>query len=105
MDRQSHWSIVVVIVSLFGTLLVPATASPAAAQGHPPGEAARASQGIAPPGTAVAEALDQLPVQFEANQGQFDPRVRFAARQGAATFFFTPQEVAVVLSILGMILI
>ena len=37
----------------------------------------------------------RLPLSFEANQGQTDPRVRFLARGIGHTVFLTPQEVVV----------
>lgn len=48
-------------------------------------------QAAAPDG-ALARAkatLSQLPLRFEANRGQFDPAVRFAARSGAYDLLFT----------------
>ncbi len=44
----------------------------------------------------VASALGPLPLGFEPNRGQFDPRVRFAARHGGGTFFFTSQGMVMV---------
>ena len=41
---------------------------------------------------------DLLPFSFVPNRGQFDDGVRFVARGARGTFFFTPQEVAVVFS-------
>ena len=40
----------------------------------------------------VARSYGQLPVRFEANQGQHDARVKFAARGNGYTFFLTPEE-------------
>jgi hypothetical protein len=45
-----------------------------------------------------ASHFSQLPMSFEPNEGQTDPRVHFIARGPSATFFFTADEVAVVLS-------
>ncbi len=48
----------------------------------------------APPAANLAlakTALAQLPLRFEANRGQFDPAVRFAARAGAYDLLFTPE--------------
>ncbi len=40
----------------------------------------------------VAEAYGKLPLSFEANQGQTDPRVKFLARGGDYTLFLTNSE-------------
>src|SRR5262249_1981393 len=37
----------------------------------------------------------KLPLRFEANAGQWDGRVRFAARQGGATLFITDEGMTV----------
>ena len=39
----------------------------------------------------------QVPVFFEANQGQFDDQVRFVARAPGASFWFTPADIRIVL--------
>src|SRR5581483_9690057 len=44
----------------------------------------------ATPATRMAEeAMARLPLRFEANQGQLDPEVRYAARSGATTLLLT----------------
>ncbi|MBI4265737.1 MAG: SBBP repeat-containing protein [Acidobacteria bacterium] len=42
----------------------------------------------------VAARYGSLPLRFEANQGQLDPRVKFASRGEGYTVFLTPTEVA-----------
>jgi hypothetical protein len=49
-------------------------------------------------GTKRATKYGNLPVAFEPNTGQTDARVRFLARGGGITAFFTDTEVALVLS-------
>lgn len=45
----------------------------------------------------VAEAYGKLPLSFEANQGQTDPRVKFTARGGDYTLFLTSNEAVLAL--------
>ena len=45
----------------------------------------------------VAEAYGNLPLSFEANQGQTDPRVKFLARGGGYTLFLTNSEAVLAL--------
>src|SRR5207302_5345790 len=42
--------------------------------------------------------FDKLPLTFESNVGQIDPAVRFLARSGNATFYFTSTEIVLALS-------
>jgi hypothetical protein len=51
--------------------------------GNDPGAAAR---------TRVAEAYGKLPMMFQANAGQTDPRVKFTARGAGYSLFLTPTE-------------
>ena len=46
----------------------------------------------APAAAQVNRANGQLPLYFEANQGQTDPEVRFLARGVGYTLFLTPTE-------------
>jgi hypothetical protein len=73
-------------VPLFGlalvVLVVPLASSPA-------GGAPRAEPRQPEPRAAYA----QLPLAFVPNAGQTDPRVRFQAQAGGASFFFTRREV------------
>ncbi len=49
---------------------------------------------VLPPSTMkIAASYGELPLQFEVNQGQFDPAVRFAARQRGYTLFLGSGEV------------
>jgi hypothetical protein len=53
-----------------------------------------------PPSPAKAEIKEsygKLPLRFEANQGQTDPRVKFLSRGSGYTFFLTPEEAVLVL--------
>ena len=43
-------------------------------------------------------AYGHLPVRFEPNRGQFDPRVKFAARGDRSTLFLTPNEAVLALT-------
>src|SRR5262245_40218993 len=44
-------------------------------------------------GARAATAYGQLPLRFEENVGQSDPRVRFLARTGAGTLFLCSEEI------------
>src|SRR2546427_2083585 len=46
----------------------------------------------------VSEAFGKVPLHFEANRGQTDPRVQFLARGGGYTLFLTPTETVLVLT-------
>jgi hypothetical protein len=46
----------------------------------------------------VAEAYGDLPLAFEANRGQADPRVQFLSRGGGHVLFLTPTEAVLVLT-------
>ena len=79
-------------------LSTPGAAAPGGADG------ARAGRGAATGATpdrqaAVARAYAKLPLRFEQNRGQTDPRVRFLARGAGYTMFLTPREA--VLSLTG----
>ncbi|HSQ62827.1 MAG TPA: SBBP repeat-containing protein [Polyangiaceae bacterium] len=43
----------------------------------------------------VTARMTKLPLRFEANAGQWDPRVRFVARQGGATLFLTDEGMTI----------
>ncbi len=45
----------------------------------------------------VQESYGKLPLSFEANQGQFDPQVKFASRGGGYSLSFTQTEMAMTL--------
>src|SRR5207247_7110758 len=45
----------------------------------------------------VSESYGRLPLSFEANQGQVDPRVKFLARGAGQTLFLTSTEAVLVL--------
>lgn len=45
----------------------------------------------------IAEAYGKLPLSFEANQGQTDPRVKFLSRGRGYSLFLTPSEAVLVL--------
>src|ERR1700730_6031926 len=44
------------------------------------------------PPSSVSEAYGHLPLQFEANQGQTDPQVKFFARGAGYGFYLTNNE-------------
>jgi len=44
------------------------------------------------------ETFGQLPISFEANEGQMDPRVHFSSRGGGYNLFLTPNETVVVVN-------
>src|SRR6202521_5826265 len=46
----------------------------------------------------VAQSYGDLPLSFEENRGQSDPRVRFLSRGAGYTFFLTPGEAVLALS-------
>ena len=90
---QRTWSIVALLV-IWTTPAAPAAARLAPVTVDSSGRVA-ASPSPADDGT-LAKVYDRLPLSFEANRGQFDERVRFVARPTGSTYFFTPQEVAIV---------
>jgi uncharacterized protein (TIGR03437 family) len=47
---------------------------------------------LAASGAVYLQAASKLPLTFEANQGQTDPRVRFQSREPGSTLFLTPTE-------------
>src|SRR5439155_18492849 len=48
---------------------------------------------VAPRKPIVVDSYRNLPLAFVPNEGQTNPRVRYAARAGSASFWFTPTEV------------
>lgn len=60
--------------------------------GGPDGDSGSALGGGSPLAHGAPSGYGQLPLSFEANRGQTDPRVRFLLRSGGATTFFTPRE-------------
>ena len=69
----------------------------------PSGTAPRQSPPHLPAGTAekhpqIREAYNKLPLYFEVNRGQTDPRVKFLARGGHHVVFLTPTEAVLVLT-------
>jgi hypothetical protein len=62
-------------LSRFGTFICAASSVWAAGRSHVPASPLPVAQGQA--------ALSRLPMRFEANQGQWDPSVRYRARRGA----------------------
>lgn len=50
------------------------------------------------PRTEKVTALGELPISFEANEGQIDQSVFFTARAGASTYYFTRSEVVISLA-------
>src|SRR5438445_8017867 len=56
------------------------------------------SAGVADNHPQISEAYGKLPLYFEVNRGQTDPRVRFLARGGHHVVFLTPTETVLVLN-------
>src|SRR5215208_560150 len=60
------------------------------------------TRAVSPPAELVrkpsAETYAQLPVSFEANEGQMDARVRFMSRGSGYNLFLTPTETVFVLN-------
>src|SRR5690348_12149400 len=58
-------------------------------------------------GSAAAAAYGQIPLSFEANQGQTDPQVNFLARGSGYALFLTPTRAVLSLpnDVLGMQLV
>src|SRR5271154_1385081 len=81
-------SVVLGVVFLSGSFTVVAQAGPAL-------EAASQPSTMAP---AVAANYGRLPLSFEANQGQSDPRVRFTSRGNGYSLFLTDSEAVLALS-------
>lgn len=52
----------------------------------------------APSRAALDESFGRLPLQFEVNRGQVDPRVRYLTRGSGSTLFLTDDEAVLVLS-------
>jgi photosystem II stability/assembly factor-like uncharacterized protein len=70
----------------------------------PPAEAGSRADVIAvgddgPASPATAEAYGKLPLQFEANRGQTDARVRFISRGEGYVMFLTPDEAVLALNL------
>jgi Ca2+-binding RTX toxin-like protein len=80
--------------SLGAALLVLAAASP----GHRRGPVTPSRDAARRP---IAASHARLPLRFEANQGQLDPRVRFLARGAGYSLFLTPAEAVIRLSTAG----
>jgi len=76
------------IAGLFAVVTI-LTASPAAHAGSP--RTSVTSGAVSPP------SIVDLPLQFEANQGQVDGRVRFLGRGDGYTVFLTPSEAVLTL--------
>ncbi len=74
-------------VGLLGSLLLPARAA-TTGSAHGP----KAGRQI-----HLARAYAALPLRFEVNSGQTDPRVRFLARGAGYTLFLTPAEAVLAL--------
>jgi hypothetical protein len=81
------------IVRISACLLLLAVGSPAWADPR-----AEAPETRAPARARLSEAYGKLPLNFEANRGQSDPRVRFLARSPGYTLFLTPAEAVLVLT-------
>src|SRR5260221_463656 len=82
------------IIFAFATWPMVAVAVPAKASKTAPGM----RQPPAPSSRAyLFEGYGQLPVSFEPNVGQADPRVKFLARSSRYTIFFTATEAVIVL--------
>ena len=74
----------------------PATADPARSVDRSP---AKPSAPVpAPSRAALDESFGRLPLQFEVNRGQVDPRVRYLTRGRGSTLFLTDDEAVWVLS-------
>jgi photosystem II stability/assembly factor-like uncharacterized protein len=78
-----------------GAILFP-SARPAEAWGRADGAAVGAGAENGP--AAAAEDYGRLPLQFEANRGQTDARVRFISRGPGYVMFLTPDEAVLALS-------
>ncbi|HEV8129774.1 MAG TPA: hypothetical protein VGQ81_00865, partial [Acidobacteriota bacterium] len=48
--------------------------------------------------TRVSESYARLPLYFETNQGQTDPRVKFLSHGAGHTLFLTPSEAVLILT-------
>src|SRR5207245_10883217 len=91
MNRQNYHSgfaIALVVVLLGFALKAPGRAALNQKTASPnPGKPKRPAQG------RVTEAYAKLPLSFEANHGQADPKVKFLSRGPGYTVFLTPTEV------------
>jgi hypothetical protein len=76
------------ILLVLGAGLLSQGQAPAKSEDLPPGEVSSPS---------VAATYGKLPLTFEANQGQTDPRVKFLSRGGGHTLFLTPTEAVMTL--------
>jgi len=87
-------------VGAMGWAAIPEGPSPAPG---PPSAAWTAALSLDPPAAklgaspALVPSFGQLPLQFEANQGQTDAQVKFLARGRGYTMFLTPTEAVLVL--------
>src|SRR2546429_5803027 len=81
----------------FGFILLPlalACFAPSQTAQAATSEAVKRDQGLR---AAVSESYGKLPLNFEANQGQTDPRVKFLSRGNGYSLFLTPTEAVLVL--------
>ena len=81
----------IVLASLIATPIVPVNPVGASA-GNPPLNSTQESVPETP------EEFGKLPLQFELNQGQTDPKVQFLTRAGGATVFLKSDETTFLLS-------
>lgn len=75
----------------------PITRLNSAAEGLPVGEQKSLAES-----PATREIFSQLPLSFEANRGQTDPRVKFLSRGQGYTFYLTPTEAVMELRRAGL---
>ena len=95
--RKLSTALLLLLLPLFapGVALFP-SATPAGADDRAEATAAP-NTGAASP-EAAAKAYGKLPLQFEANRGQTDARVRFLSRGDGYVMFLTPDEAVLALS-------
>ena len=89
-DNATRLAAVALTLTFAGTLAASSATSPSQAFRHSP---------LPDPAVEreVRQAFGQLPLSFEANQGQTDPRVKFFARGNGYTMFLTSTEAVLAL--------
>lgn len=91
MGAASRFSITLIVLILLCGCSAPEAPSPETVA-EPAADTAST-----PPGPMEANcAIENLPLAFEENQGQFDTQALFAARHGTGTFFFTADSLSAV---------
>jgi hypothetical protein len=92
--RSQTLAFTAALLAVVGSMFIPTPAGVSTQSYRRPASQANAR----PDRERISEVYGQLPLQFEANQGQDDPSVKFLSRGPGYGVFLTPTEVVLVLS-------